>query len=65
MRITVEIDDDVLAVARARATEQNVSVGQALSDLARRGVGASDPLPAFDVAADASPITPDMVGEAL
>ena len=37
MRTTVTIDDDVLSVARALAERSGVSVGRALSELARRG----------------------------
>ena len=37
MRITVTIDNDVLAVARALAERQGTSLGRALSELARRG----------------------------
>jgi len=35
MRTTLDIDDDVLALARARATQERTSIGQALSALAR------------------------------
>ena len=35
MRTTLDIDDDVLTVARARATQERTSIGQALSALAR------------------------------
>ena len=37
MRTTVNIDNDVLAVARALAERQGISLGRALSELARRG----------------------------
>ncbi len=37
MRITVTIDSDVLAVARALAERNGTSLGRALSELARRG----------------------------
>ena len=62
MRTTVNIDDDVLAVARALADRNGSSLGRALSELARRGFkGTSaaddDGVPAFRVAADAGPIT--------
>ena len=39
MRVTVTIDDDVLAVARSLAERRGTSLGSALSDLARGGVG--------------------------
>jgi len=38
MRTTVTIDDDVLVVARALAARNRISLGSALSELARRGV---------------------------
>lgn len=71
MRTTVTIDDDVLAIARALAQQNGVSLGRALSELARRGqramaaVVASDGLPAFAVPRDAKPITIDGVHKAL
>lgn len=37
MRTTVTIDNDVLAVARALAERNRISLGSALSELARRG----------------------------
>ena len=37
MRTTVTIDDDVLAVAQALSERNGTSLGQALSELARRG----------------------------
>lgn len=41
MRTTLAIDDDVLVLARSVARARKVSVGKALSDLARRGHRAS------------------------
>mgnify|MGYP006273302559 FL=1 len=38
MRTTVAIDDDVLAAARALADRQQRSLGDVISDLARRGL---------------------------
>ena len=66
MRTTLNVDDDVLASARALALERGVSVGAALSDLARRGsrpraVAGSRTIPGFAVERDSPPITPDMV----
>jgi len=43
MRTTVTIDDDVLAVARGLAERNGVSLGRALSELARRGFRGSVP----------------------
>ncbi|WP_454293901.1 hypothetical protein [Salana multivorans] len=39
MRTTLDIDDAVLSAARAKARAENVSLGRAVSDLARRGLG--------------------------
>lgn len=69
MRTTVDIDDAVLAAARTLAAERGISLGDAISDLARRGLARREPvtldgLPAFDVSADATAITPEMVREA-
>lgn len=70
MRTTLDIDDDVLEVARAVAAAEGRSLGQAVSGLARRGLSASlrvegTGLPAFTVPADATPITADTVRRAL
>ncbi len=35
MRTTLDIDDDVLALARARADREHVSIGRVISQLAR------------------------------
>ncbi len=66
MRTTLNVDDDVLASARALAQEQGVSLGAALSELARRGsrpraVAVERPVPGFVVDRDSPPITPEMV----
>lgn len=70
MRTTLEIDDDVLAAARTLAAERHINLGSALTELARRGLQRrslriEDDQPVFDVAADAAPITPEMVNAAL
>ena len=66
------IDDDVLAVARALAARRGVSLGSAVSDLARRGfkgTGAADQeddgVPVFRAPPDAPPITSEDVQKAL
>lgn len=38
MRTTLAIDDDVLMVAKALATQQGRSIGEVISDLARRSL---------------------------
>ena len=71
MRTTLQIDDDVLEAARSLARAENRSVGEVLSDLARRGLQprrqrrSRNQFPVFDVPADARPLTPEMVRDAL
>ncbi len=71
MRTTLEIDDHVLAVARTLSREQGRSLGSIVSELARRGLAerhstsTETGLPTFDVRPDSTPITPDLVREAL
>ena len=71
MRTTLSIDDDVLAAARRIAADQHRSVGQVVSDLARRGLTpairvdtAPDGLPIVRTLGDHS-ITSDAVANAL
>ena len=70
MRTTVEIDDDVLAAARTLAAERGISLGLALSELARGGLRpvasqTEGGLPVFAVSADAPVMTPEDVSNAL
>jgi hypothetical protein len=70
MRTTLDIDDDVLGAARTLAAERGISLGSAMTELARRGLRAAvstfeDDLPVFDVSADAPPLTPAMIERAL
>jgi hypothetical protein len=71
MRTTIDIDDDVLAAARALAGRDGVSIGKALSLLAREAltrpvaIGRTGRVPTFDVAPDAPRITDEMVRVAL
>lgn len=70
MRITITIDDDVLAVARALAERDGSSLGSAISELARRGFKGmrhtefADGVPVFRVASNARPVTNQDVREA-
>jgi hypothetical protein len=67
MRTTLTLDDDVLALARALATQRGVSIGTIVSDLARRGLAPSRPaatrngIRLFPVRPDAGPVTPELV----
>ena len=71
MRTTLNIDDDVLAVARALAERNGISLGSAISELARRGFAdmdypeVDDCIPLFRVASNARPVTSEDVREAL
>ena len=71
MRTTLNIDDDVLAVARALAERKGCSLGSAVSELARRGfkgIGVVEEdrgFPVFKVDEDAAPITNEDVYGAL
>lgn len=73
MRTTLSIDDDILSVAHTLSNERKVSLGQVISDLARKGLRGgrvpycasfSDNLPVFTVRENAPPITPDMIKSA-
>ncbi len=71
MRTTLTIDDDVLKEAVKRAEALRISLGQALSDLARRGLQVAPPvkeisgLVVFDPPKDAPRITHRGVKQAL
>jgi hypothetical protein len=72
MRTTLRLDEDVLRAARSLARSEGKTVGQIVSDLARKGLrpvpsrrrGKSG-LPTFDVPEDIAPLTLEMVREAL
>lgn len=59
MRTTLDLDEQVLAIARSLATSRRISRGQAVSDLARRGIRAEAPGPGADFAYSPFPV---MVG---
>lgn len=42
MRTTLAIDDDIVAYARSHAQRQNISIGEAISRLAREGIRAQN-----------------------
>lgn len=70
MRTTLELDDDVVAAARERASAERRSLGSVISELARRGLTPSQvevegDLPVIRVPAGSAPITPEMVRRAL
>lgn len=72
MRTTLEIDDTVLAVARAIARDEGLSLGAAVSRLAEQGLRARatgmsfttpSGFPVFTASPDAAPITLDVVND--
>jgi hypothetical protein len=70
MRTTLDIEIDVLDAAKALAAARGVSVGAALSELARRGVTSRTPLtvrngfPVFQVPAGTPAFGPDEIAAA-
>ena len=71
MRTTLDIENDVLDCAKSLAAARGVSIGCALSKLARRGVAARTPIcsrngfPVFQVPAGTPKFGPDDVASAL
>jgi hypothetical protein len=71
MRTTLNLGEDVLRAARAKAEAEGRSMGDVISDLVRealrpdRGIASRNGFPVFDVSAETPPITPDMVRLAL
>jgi hypothetical protein len=69
MRTTLAIDDDVLAVAKAMAEQQHRSVGDVISDLARRSlnrpqaVKERNGVPLLMPKPDTAPITLEVVNK--
>lgn len=68
MRTTLAIDDDVLTVARAMAAQQGRSLGDVISDLARRSLrrpqshsGERNGIPLLGARPDGKPVTLDIV----
>lgn len=50
MRTTLALDDDVFAFARAHAQRERISIGEAVSRLARQGIQAASAAPAATAA---------------
>ena len=67
MRTTLTLDDDVLRAAKSIARTEGKSLGAVISEWIRRALAprpqeaAEDGFPVFDVPADATPITLEMV----
>lgn len=70
MRTTLSLDDDIVRAAKSLAREQGRSLGEVISDLARRGLEPPRELryegdfPVFEVKEGAAPLTPEMVARA-
>ena len=71
MRTTLAIDDDVLEAARSLSEAAGKSLGEVISELARRGLAPrireadEEGFPVFSVSQGARPITLEMVQKAL
>lgn len=71
MRTTLSLDDDVLEAARALARADDRSLGEVISELARRGlrptaqVADRDGFPVFRVSRDAPSVTDEHVRRAM
>ncbi len=67
MRTTLSIDEDVLIAARALAAQQRRSIGEVISDLARRSLdrprseGERNGIPLLSSRPNAPPITLELV----
>ena len=58
MRTTLTIDDDILAAARALADAQGRTIGEVLSDLARKGLAPAEPAPRYRNGIPLLPVRP-------
>lgn len=59
MRTTLTIDNDVLAAARALAEQQGRSIGEVVSELARKSLASShDAIPKFRNGIQLMPVRP-------
>lgn len=71
MRTTLAIDDDVLEAARSLSEAAGKSLGEVISELARRGLAQwpqeadEEGFPVFSVSRGARPITLEIVQKAL
>jgi hypothetical protein len=68
MRTTLNLDDDVLRIAKAYAEDRALTLGAAVSELTRRGLAVRRPtrvvkLHVFDLPADSPRVTAKRVRE--
>ena len=67
MRTTLTLDPDIMSAARQIARARSQSIGEVISELARRGLEARSKVamrqgfPVFQVSRGASPLTPEDV----
>ena len=67
MRTTLNLDDDVLDLAKIYAESRSLALGRAVSDLVRRGLTAERPFrmvngfPVFELPPDSPEVTTEMV----
>ncbi len=67
MRTTLDIDDDILAAAKEMARRRRITIGKALSDLARRALTGPEAesrrngVPLFPVQPGAAVVTMELV----
>ena len=59
MRTTLQLDEDVLAAARALAERQGRSLGEVVSELARKGLAPVAKAPKFRTGIRLMPVCPD------
>lgn len=63
MRTTLDLDPEILSAARQLAADRSISMGKAVSELARRGLqtrvksSTRQGFPVFQISRDARPIT--------
>ena len=65
MRTTVDLDDRVLAAARARARTYRITLGQAISELALKGYEAEEAEAAVPGAEGEFPMLPRVHGHVI
>lgn len=71
VRTTLNLDDDVLAIAKAAADAEGVSLGTIVSRLARQGLAGGKPvaddddLPSFSVPPGTPPLTLEQLRAAM
>lgn len=65
MRTTLSIDDDILAAARALAEAQQRSLGEVISDLARKGLAPRQAAPAYRNGIRLMPVQPGATSATL